>query len=72
MLTRRVVARTLGLTFAVTSGVAESYGESVGADVWGEGMARHVTLMARAAVVGLVCRPDASTSDADAAVDLAT
>ncbi|RWW79361.1 hypothetical protein BHE74_00012363 [Ensete ventricosum] len=34
------------LTSVVTSGVAESYGESIGAEVWDEGMTRLATLMA--------------------------
>ncbi|RRT66289.1 hypothetical protein B296_00009953 [Ensete ventricosum] len=71
-LTLKEVAHTLGLTFAVTSGVAESYGESVGVEVWGEGMTRHATLMARAATVGLASRSNASTSDADTIADLTT
>ncbi|RWW52522.1 hypothetical protein BHE74_00041050 [Ensete ventricosum] len=59
-------------TFIVTLGVAELYSESVGVEVWGEGMTRHVALMACAAVVGLAHHPDASTSVADVAADLAT
>ncbi|RWW68619.1 hypothetical protein BHE74_00023877, partial [Ensete ventricosum] len=71
ILTGREVARTLDLTSVVTSSVAESYDESVGTEVWGEGIAHHATLMALAATVGLARRPDASTSDADMVVDLA-
>ncbi|RZR87686.1 hypothetical protein BHM03_00015131 [Ensete ventricosum] len=65
------VACTLGLTSAVTSGIVESYGGLVVAEVWGEGMTRHAALMARGGGVGLARRPDPSTSDADVTVDLA-
>ncbi|RWW60847.1 hypothetical protein BHE74_00032134 [Ensete ventricosum] len=46
ILTGREVARMLGLISVVISGVVESYGESVGAKAWREGMARHAALMA--------------------------
>ncbi|RZR93932.1 hypothetical protein BHM03_00022521 [Ensete ventricosum] len=65
ILTGREVVRTLGFISVVTSGVIESYGELVDAEVWGEGMVCHVVLMARVATVGLARRPDASTSDAN-------
>ncbi|RRT73833.1 hypothetical protein B296_00023688 [Ensete ventricosum] len=71
ILTGGEVARTLGLTSVVTSSVVESYDESVDAEVWGEGIAHHTALMARVATVRLARRPDASTSDANMAVDLA-
>ncbi|RZS00867.1 hypothetical protein BHM03_00030651 [Ensete ventricosum] len=70
-LTLKEVARTLGLTFVITLGVVELYGESVGAEVWDEGMARHVALMTHAVTIRLTHRPDASTSDADMVTDLA-
>ncbi|RZR95106.1 hypothetical protein BHM03_00023922 [Ensete ventricosum] len=59
-------------TFIVTLGVVELYSESVGVEVWGEGMTCHMALMACAAAVGLAHHPDASTSVADVAADLAT
>ncbi|RRT85929.1 hypothetical protein B296_00000365 [Ensete ventricosum] len=62
ILTRREVARTLSLTSVVTPGVAKSYGESVDAKAWRDGMAPH-------AAFGLARRPDASTSDVDVAVE---
>ncbi|RRT56567.1 hypothetical protein B296_00030897 [Ensete ventricosum] len=62
------VVHTLGLTSVVTSGAAESYGESVGAEVWGEGMVCHVALMPHAATVKLAHHPDASTLDANVAI----
>ncbi|RRT62532.1 hypothetical protein B296_00030728 [Ensete ventricosum] len=40
------VACVLDLTSAITSGVVESYDESVDAEAWHEGMVRHATLMA--------------------------
>ncbi|RWW55783.1 hypothetical protein BHE74_00037541 [Ensete ventricosum] len=49
-------------------GAAESYGESVGAEVWGEGMVCHVALMPHAATVKLAHHPDASTLDANVAI----
>ncbi|RRT65024.1 hypothetical protein B296_00008579 [Ensete ventricosum] len=52
-------------------GMVELYDESVGVEVWSEGMARHTILMARAPVVMLARRLDASTLDADVAIDLA-
>ncbi|RZS09741.1 hypothetical protein BHM03_00040892 [Ensete ventricosum] len=61
----------LDLTFDVTSGVTESYGESIGIEVWGEGMTHHAALVACAVAIVLARRLDASTSDADAATDLA-
>ncbi|RWW77844.1 hypothetical protein BHE74_00013958 [Ensete ventricosum] len=54
----------LDLTSAVTSGVTKSYGESVDAKAWREGMAPH-------AAFGLARHPDASTSDVDVAIELA-
>ncbi|RZS24284.1 hypothetical protein BHM03_00057333 [Ensete ventricosum] len=42
---RRRVHCTLGLTSAITSGVAATYGESIDADVWRKGVARHATFM---------------------------
>ncbi|RWV92940.1 hypothetical protein GW17_00044640, partial [Ensete ventricosum] len=46
------VARTFGFTPAVTSLMAELYGELVGAVVWGEDMMCHATLMACGGGVG--------------------
>ncbi|RZS14679.1 hypothetical protein BHM03_00046439 [Ensete ventricosum] len=40
------LVRTLGLTLVVPRGTTGSYGGRVSAAVWGEGMARHTTLMA--------------------------
>ncbi|RRT66407.1 hypothetical protein B296_00002603 [Ensete ventricosum] len=37
----------LSLTSTIPSGVADSYGESVGAEVWCEGMTHHAALMVR-------------------------
>ncbi|RZR98854.1 hypothetical protein BHM03_00028300 [Ensete ventricosum] len=52
ILTGEAVARTFGLTPAVTSGMAELYDGPVGAVVWGEDMVRHAALMARGGGVG--------------------
>ncbi|RZR86296.1 hypothetical protein BHM03_00013475 [Ensete ventricosum] len=46
ILTGRRVDRALGLTSAITSGVAALYGESVGVEAWCEGVTRHATFMA--------------------------
>ncbi|RWW50413.1 hypothetical protein BHE74_00043317 [Ensete ventricosum] len=43
----RKVNRSLDLTSAITSGVAASYSESVGAEAWREGVACHVSFMVR-------------------------
>ncbi|RZR92930.1 hypothetical protein BHM03_00021300 [Ensete ventricosum] len=45
ILTRRRVGRTLGLTFIDTPGEIVVYSESVDAEVWRKGVARHATLM---------------------------
>ncbi|RRT46300.1 hypothetical protein BHE74_00005962 [Ensete ventricosum] len=47
ILAMREVGRTLSHTSEVTSGVAASYGESVGAKAWSESVALLVALMAR-------------------------
>ncbi|RWW42556.1 hypothetical protein BHE74_00051893 [Ensete ventricosum] len=52
ILTGEKVARTFGLTPAVTSAMAESYDGPVGVVVWGEDMVRHAALMARGGGVG--------------------
>ncbi|RRT39107.1 hypothetical protein B296_00053853 [Ensete ventricosum] len=44
---RGELVRTPGLTLVVPRGMAESYDGRAGAAVWGEGVARHMTLMAR-------------------------
>ncbi|RWW90180.1 hypothetical protein BHE74_00000669 [Ensete ventricosum] len=64
------VDHMLDLTAFVISGVATSYGESVGAEAWHEGMVHHETLMTRAAVVELARRLDGSTSNADVSSEL--
>ncbi|RRT75521.1 hypothetical protein B296_00031153 [Ensete ventricosum] len=46
ILTKRRVGRTLSLTFVDTPGEAATYGESVGAKVWREGVVCHAALMA--------------------------
>ncbi|RWV83447.1 hypothetical protein GW17_00054936 [Ensete ventricosum] len=47
ILTGRRLDRMLGLTFADTLGEVTVYSESVDTEVWREGVACHVTLMAR-------------------------
>ncbi|RWW46647.1 hypothetical protein BHE74_00047429 [Ensete ventricosum] len=42
---RGELVRTLSLTFVVPRDVAETYGGRAAAAAWGEGMARHATLM---------------------------
>ncbi|RRT83122.1 hypothetical protein B296_00015443 [Ensete ventricosum] len=45
ILTRRRVGHTLGLTSTDTPGEVTMYGESVGAEVWCEGVVCHAALM---------------------------
>ncbi|RWW87046.1 hypothetical protein BHE74_00004141 [Ensete ventricosum] len=71
ILTGGEVARTFGLTSTVTLGMAESYGEPVGAMVWGEDMVRYAAFLARGGGVGMAQRPNPSTSTADVDADLA-
>ncbi|RZS04650.1 hypothetical protein BHM03_00035005 [Ensete ventricosum] len=66
----KVVDRTLDLAAFVTPGVATSYGELVCTEAWCEGMARHATLMVRAAIVFLAHHPDGSTSDVNVSIEL--